>query len=202
MKFQEYVNSKSATPMNILKDTKISENLKYHLENKISLCENIFRIYSKSYFDLINEARKLYEEDILEVNDEDAELLETNIGEFVEVNGKIVFLDAPMLNKEKLNEEKTSKEKCKLNKPTRTPGGPKKFKVCVRDPKSGNIKTVRFGDSKSSGLSIKNNSPARAKSFRARHKCSEKKDRTTPGYWSCNIARYAKSVGLKSSRPW
>lgn len=199
MKFQDYINSKPSTPMELLKDIKISENLKYHLENKISLCENIFRVYSKSYFELINEVRSLYNQNLIKVNDEDAELLETDIGEVVEINGKIIHLDAPKLDKKELNE--SEKKKCKLNKPTRTPGGPKKFKVCVKT-KDGRVKTVRFGDSKSSGLSIKNNSPARAKSFRARHKCSEKKDRTTPGYWSCNIARYAKSVGLKSSRPW
>ena len=44
-----------------------------------------------------------------------------------------------------VNEEEKKKTP-KLNKVTRTPGGPKKFKVHVRDPKTGNIKTVRFGD--------------------------------------------------------
>ena len=34
----------------------------------------------------------------------------------------------------------------KLNKPFRTPKGPKKFAVYVKDPKTGNIKIVRFGD--------------------------------------------------------
>jgi hypothetical protein len=70
----------------------------------------------------------------------------------------------------------------KLNSPQRTPGGPKKFVVYVRDPKTGNIKTVRFGDP---NMKIKKNIPARRKSFRARHKCDEKKDKTTPGYWAC-----------------
>jgi hypothetical protein len=99
-----------------------------------------------------------------------------------------------------MNEAKYQGKDVELNKPTRTPNGPKKFKVYVKD--GDKIKLVRFGDSKKSGLTIKNNSPARAKSFRARHKCSEKKDKTTPGYWSCNVARYAKSLGLKSDRPW
>ena len=40
------------------------------------------------------------------------------------------------------------------------------------------------------------------KSFRARHNCDQKKDRTTAGYWSCNVGRYAKKLGLKSSRNW
>lgn len=198
MKFNEFLKESTSTCMNLTKKIEVSEHLKYHLDNKISLCENVFRIYSKAYFDLINEVRDLYNKDFIEVNDEDAELLETDIGTIVEVNGNEIYLDVPILEEE-LNESK--EKKGPLNKPMRTPGGPKKFKVYVRTP-SGTIKTVRFGDSKSSGLSIKNYSPARAKSFRARHKCSEKKDRTKAGYWACNVSKYAKSLGLKSSRPW
>lgn len=194
MDFKDFENGS----MKLLSDSNISDHLRYHIENKIPLCENAFRIYSKSYFELINEVRDLYSKDLIAVNDEDAELLETDIGKTVEVEGKIIYLDCPKPIKNKINE---AEKKGPLNKPIRTPGGPKKFKVYVKTP-NGNIKTVRFGDSKKSGLSIKNSSPARAKSFRARHKCSEKKDRTKAGYWACNIARYAKSVGLKSSRPW
>jgi len=196
MRFKEFINSEGS--MSLLSDVQVSDHLKYHLENKISLCENVFRIYSKAYFELINEARDLYNKDLLAVNDDDAELLETNIGETVEYNGRVVYLDCPRPIKSQINEEE---KKGPLNKPMRTPGGPKKFKVYVKTP-SGRIKTVRFGDSKSSGLSIKNSNPARAKSFRARHKCSEKRDRTKAGYWACNVARYAKSLGLKSNRPW
>ena len=198
MNFKEFVDNQG---MQLLADAKISENLKYHLENKIPLCENAFRVYSKAYFDLINEVRHLYENDLIALNDEDAELVETNIGETAEYNGRIVHLDAPREVVEKLNEAEHGGKKVPLNKPMRTPGGPKKFKVYVKTP-GGRVKLVRFGDSKASGLSIKNSSPARARSFRARHKCSEKKDRTKAGYWSCNVARYSKSLGLKSSRPW
>ena len=70
----------------------------------------------------------------------------------------------------------------KLNSPQRTSEGPKKFVVYVRDPKTGNIKTVRFGDP---NMKIKKSNPARRKSFRARHKCDQKKDKTTAGYWAC-----------------
>jgi hypothetical protein len=201
--FLKLKEQKSISPMKLLADAEVSEGLKYHLDNNLSLCENVFRIYSKAYFDLINETRELYNKNLIEVNDQDADLLETDIGEVIEHNGKTIYLDAPFLDKSRnLNESKKSKKKNPpLNKPVRTPSGPKKFKVYVKTP-SGRIKMVRFGDSKASGLSIKNDSPARAKSFRARHKCHEKKDRTTPGYWSCNVARYAKSLGLKSSRPW
>ena len=201
MSFKEYISSKKVQPMELLSPIEVSDNLKYHLDNSISLCENVFRIYSDAYFSLAREVRELYNKNLIAINDEDAELLETDLGEFVEADGKVIYLDAPILNEEEINEAEAGGKQVKLNKPTRTPGGPKKFKVYVKSP-SGKIKMVRFGDSKSSGLTIKNSNPARAKSFRARHKCSEKKDRTTPGYWSCNVGRYAKALGLSSSRPW
>lgn len=97
-----------------------------------------------------------------------------------------------------LNEAEYRGRKVKLGKPFRTPGGPKKFSVYVKN-KSGNVVKVNFGDP---NLRIKNASKSRAKSFRARHKCDQKKDRTTPGYWSCNVARYRKALGLTSSRTW
>jgi hypothetical protein len=36
-------------------------------------------------------------------------------------------------------------------------------------------------------MEIKRDNPKRRKSFRARHKCSQAKDRTTPKYWSCRM---------------
>ena len=73
--------------------------------------------------------------------------------------------------------------KVKLGKVQR--GGKKKFQVYVKNPKTGNVKKVQFGDN--TGLSIKTKDPARRKSFRARHKCDQKKDRTKAGYWSCKM---------------
>lgn len=72
--------------------------------------------------------------------------------------------------------------KVKLNKPMR--GGPKKFYVYVKNPKTGNIIKVNFGDP---NMKIKKSNPARRRSFRARHKCDQKKDKTTSGYWSCKM---------------
>lgn len=69
----------------------------------------------------------------------------------------------------------------KLNKPFRTPNAKKKFAVYVRN-KQGKVIIVRFG---SQEMSIKRDDPARRKSFRARHKCDQQKDKTTPSYWSC-----------------
>lgn len=52
----------------------------------------------------------------------------------------------------------------------------------MKNPKTGNIKKVRFGDS---NMEIKRDSPERRKSFRARHGCDKAKDKTTAKYWSC-----------------
>lgn len=76
-----------------------------------------------------------------------------------------------------------------LNKPFRTPDGPKKFSVYVKNAK-GNIVKVNFGDP---NMSIKRDDPERRKNFRARHRCSEQKDKTKAGYWSCRFWS-AKSV--------
>jgi len=69
-----------------------------------------------------------------------------------------------------------------LGKIQRTPGESKKFKVRVKNPKTGNVKTVRFGDP---NMEIKRDDPERRKSFRARHNCDTAKDKTTARYWSC-----------------
>jgi len=86
---------------------------------------------------------------------------------------------------EELDEAKYQGKEVKLNKPMR--GDVKKFKVYVRDPKTGNVKKVNFG---SKEMEIKRDDPARRKSFRARHKCADKtlkKDGTTASYWSCRM---------------
>ena len=75
-----------------------------------------------------------------------------------------------------------AKKKSPLNKPIRTPGGPKKFKVYVKNPKTGNVKTIRFGDP---NMRIKKSNPKARKSFRARHKCATAKNKMTARYWSC-----------------
>ena len=80
----------------------------------------------------------------------------------------------------------------KLNKPFRTPGGPKKFSVYVKND-SGNIIKVNFG---SPEMRIKDNIPGRRKNFRARHRCDSDpraKDKTTPKYWSCRQWSNSKS---------
>lgn len=81
---------------------------------------------------------------------------------------------------ENLEEEKKEPKK-KLNKPFRTPGGPKKFSVYVRNEK-GNVVKVNFGDP---NMEIKRDDPNRRKNFRARHNCANPGPKTKARYWSC-----------------
>jgi len=86
----------------------------------------------------------------------------------------------------KMEEAEYHGREVKLGKPMRTNTGEGgKFKVYVRDPKSGNIKMVRFGDT--TGLSIKRDDPKRRKSFRARHHCDNPGPRTKARFWSCRM---------------
>lgn len=78
-----------------------------------------------------------------------------------------------------------------LNKPKRTPGGPKKFTVYVKDER-GKVKKVNFGDP---NLSIKRDNPERRKNFRARHRCDDPGPKTKARYWSCKMWESDKSVG-------
>ena len=91
------------------------------------------------------------------------------------------------------SKHKTASDKNKgktLNKPFRTPGGPKKFSVYVKNDK-GNIIKVNFGDP---GLSIKRDNPNRRKNFRARHNCDNPGPKTKARYWSCRNWEAGRSV--------
>jgi hypothetical protein len=178
----------------------ISEGLMYHIDNNKPLIDNIYRVYSEKFFNLFNEARHNLSLGFIEVDNEDSEILKTDIGLTGMYEGEEVYLDVPFVEGEEeyLVEAKHRGRNVKLNKPFRTPGGPKKFAVYVKTP-GGNIKKVTFGDP---NLRVRSSNKKAAKSFRARHKCSQKKDRTTAGYWSCNISRYRKALGIKSSNPW
>jgi len=244
--------------------TPISEGLRYHIENGVSLQENVFRIGSKKYLELFAEARLLNEWGAIQLDENSRHLVEnTDIGKFGILNGKKVPLDIPMVventeqqtlqkiltqlqainantddaepelndanleldrlkdafdlmtsllakkgvasirTKQKaleesknLDEAKKKKKKKKdppIGKPMRSSSGGSAYKVYVRDPKTGNVKTVRFG---SGGLRAKIKNPKARNAFAKRHKCSQKKDRTKASYWSCNLPRYAPALGL------
>lgn len=253
--------------------------LQYHLDNKLTLSECIYRYSSDSFVQLFSEARQALRDGKITLNESDLDLIKnTDIGEYGEYEGQKVPLDLPMIAEEytvgettwkdilsqlkrmgwtiegwtaikqigdwtdqkeirldydnngnvlwavyvggsvvmdqgqfdasnltateldseildyidqSLDEAEYRGKDVALNKPKR--GGPKKFYVYVKNPKTGNIKKVNFGDS--GNLSVKINEPGARASFAARHQCAKKKDKTSPGYWSCNIGRYWKSLG-------
>jgi hypothetical protein len=273
----------------------ISEDLKYHFDNKISISENLYRYGSPKYFKIINEAREVYKKGYGKWSEEDVEILESERGKFIIYNGERLPLDFPMVNesdnkdvlknyaaligyiiglsndagekKEKktveemaaltelrvyyeilrdggnpntlsyaaskvkeyvereiqkltpqqidqlekdgenvktkthstfgvsLNESEYKGKKVELGKPKT--GGPKKWYVYVRNPKTGKIKKVSYG---SPDMSANWNDPKARASFAARHQCEKKKDRTTPGYWACRAHKdFGKNV---SGRFW
>lgn len=111
-------------------------------------------------------------------------IIESTIIGFVE-DGVVVGIDDQSLRFLKLlnislSEAEYHGRKVQLNKPTR--GDVKKFKVFVKDPKTGNIKKVNFGDP---NMRIKKSNPKRRKSFRARHHCENPGPKTKARYWSC-----------------
>ena len=167
-------------------DNLLSEGLKFHLENKIRVNENIFRPGSIKYFELFAEVRQLSKNGLYKLDENEKYWInETDIGEFALYEGQKVPLDFPL----PLDEKKKKKKNPPLNKPTRNTGGGKKYKVFVRDKKTGNIKKVTFGDSKG-GLSGNWNDPKARASFAKRHRCAEKNDKTKPGYWACRAHKY------------
>ena len=185
----------------LVKKDILSENLRYHVDNKLPLTENTFRYGSKAFLNLWSEARYLYLREIIHVNDDDKEiLLETDLGEYGMYEDEMVPLGLPMLEYEGEEQtiedepitEKEGKKTPPIGKPKR--GGSKKFYVYVRD--KGKVKKVSFGQV---GMSAKINDPKARQAFAARHDCANKKDRTKASYWSCRLPRYAKLLGLKSS---
>ena len=92
-----------------------------------------------------------------------------------------------------------AKEGKTLNKPFRTPKGPKKFSVYVKNEK-GNVVKVNFGDP---NMEIKRDDPDRRKSFRARHNCDNPGPKTKARYWSCRQWRAGKTVeGSQIDNEW
>ena len=159
----------------ILKKTvNISNELQYHIDNKMTLTNNGFKLYSESYFDLVNEVRELWKQGMIDLNEEDTLMVESDLGQKVKIGKTYIYLDAPYIYE---TEEDILTE-------SKIPKSHKKFAVYTKG-KNGGVKKVTFGNS---NLIIKES-----------RKCSENTDRTTAGYWSCNLGKYSKQLGLSSS---
>ena len=168
--------------MKPFKSIAIQETLDSMQENEVNIFDNPFRLGSEMFFQTINEARRLHLEGNYKPTAVDNRLLETDLGEFAEYKGQNVPLDCPM------HEEKD----VELNSPK--VGGPKKYYVYVKDPKTEKIKKITWGDT--TGLKVKLGNKAVRKSFAARHKCDTANDKTTARYWACRLPHYAKQLGL------
>jgi hypothetical protein len=89
---------------------------------------------------------------------------------------------AKTAKKEDVSEAEYQGREVTLNKPTSNTDGKSKSKVYVKDPQTGNVKKVTFGDA---NMRIKKSNPERRKSFRARHNCDNPGPKTKARYWSC-----------------
>ena len=159
----------------------ISEGLAFHIDNDIPIRDNVYRLGTDRYFALINESRDLWKKGKLNLDQEDVDIMESDLGTFGKFAGDDVPLDFPM----RIDEAKKKKKKDPpIGKPKRNTGSGKKYVVYVRNPKTGKIKKITYGDAKG-GLEGNWNSAEARKSYAARHRCADKKDRTKAGYWAC-----------------
>jgi D-Tyr-tRNAtyr deacylase len=165
----------------------VSDGLRYHLEKKIPLSENRFKIYSDSFINLINEVRTLHTKGYIELSVNDRAIVESDLARKVILeNGNIVYLEVPEKSTETISEAEYQGRKVQLGKIMQ--GDIKKFKVYVKNDK-GRVVKVNFGfggkSAKGKRMTIKKNNPARRKSFRARHNCDNPGPRWKARYWAC-----------------
>lgn len=161
--------------------------LQFHKDNGIPIAENIFRPHTENYYAFFRAARALKED--LDLTSFDKHILSTDIGEFGIYEGEKVPLDHPFIAESK---GLYKGREVDLEKPKR--GGSKKYFVYVKNGE-GKVVKVQWGDT--TGKTAKISDKAAAASFAARHQCHLKTDRTKPGWWACNLPRYAKDLGLK-----
>ena len=167
----------------------VSEALTYHAANGIDIVANIFRHGSTAYLECLRETREFVDAGSITLSGVDAALYsQTDIGRYGMYEGASVPLDLPLEEEAALTESTYQDKEVELNKPQR--GGTKKYHVYVKDPSSGNVRKIAFGDAHG-GLKSRVADPKARASFAARHQCAMKKDKTTAGYWACRVNRYA-----------
>jgi hypothetical protein len=180
-------------------DAPISEGLRYHINNKLTLQDTIYRPGSKAHIELVHEARLLWKQGVINLSGIDKQLFEnTDLGKFGIYESQVVPLDFPIMIHENLTEEELEEEKKQpaLGKPKR--GGSKKFYVYVKDPKTKRIKKVSFGMA-GGGLRAKLNNPKARQAFAKRHRCGTGEPKTSARYWSCRLPKFSKLLGFKTS---
>lgn len=169
--------------------------IREHVKTGVPFTECMFRAGSPAFTEFYRQVREVA--DKLNLDWQDQELLATDIGECIMVEGELVPLDVPMEVTDELDEAEYQGRKVKLNSPKR--GGSKKFYVYVKNPKTGRVKKISWGDT--TGLSVKAKDRGAVRSFVARHKCKQANDKMTARYWSCRTPRY-KALGVKGGQWW
>ena len=199
--------------------------LQYHLDNKLTLSECVYRYSSDSFIQLFAEARQALRDGKITLNEQDLLLLETtDIGEYGMYEGQKVPLDLPMMDEgdyDSLEDEiannefgmdynqlgPNEKEWVDDEIENLNEGEYRGKDVPLNKPKRGGSKkfyvytknkkgnVVKVSFGGTTGLNVKIDEPGARSSFAARHQCDTKKDKTKPGYWACNIGRYWKSLG-------
>ena len=172
----------------------LDKNECHKLADRVSLAMNKFA--SEDYdheYDMVRNQMETAERAIEGIEDVVGDEGEGNLMAWVQskITNAVEMLDG--VSDYLKSEHKTASDKNKgkkLNKPFRTPGGPKKFSVYVKNDK-GNIIKVNFGDPH---LSIKRDNPNRRKNFRARHNCDNPGPKTKARYWSCRNWEAGRSV--------
>jgi len=161
--------------------TIVSEGLRYHLENQIPLFENIYRYGSDNYFNLINEVKKLYTENKIDLSPKDIELITEFNAEKGIYEGNEVWLNTPF-EVEDLNEAEYRGRKVSVNSPKKS-GSQNYVYVtgCLKD--KSDVKKITYG----SAMRDKLKDPDRRNAYSARHGCEglSLKDKCTKKYWAC-----------------
>lgn len=179
----------------------ISKNIQYHIENGLSISESIFRIGSDSYHDFINEMRSLHEEKKIKISEEDQFILER-----LQTGKKGIYIDRDSGRRRTvdLDEPRIRRDS--------DPG--KSLFIVYRPAKSGKkdedtglpiAVALGFGEDTGKGqpdVRQKHKDEGARKQFLARHNCKDKKDLYSSGWWSCNIHKWWKQLGLSSDDPW
>jgi len=178
---------------NILLDLalELDKNQAHRLADTIT---NQIKIASDDYdheYDMVRNQMETAERAIEGIEDVIGEDGEGNLMAWVQskITNAVEMLDGVSDYLQSHHKTASKNEGKKLNKPFRTPGGPKKFSVYVKNDK-GNIIKVNFGDP---NMRIKDNIPGRRKNFRARHNCDNPGSKTKARYWSCRQWSNSKS---------
>ena len=165
----------------------LSEGMRYHLNEGLTLEDNVYRPGTQEFFDLFIECRALYRAGLYEATDAEADLLDSEIGTWAHFEGKMVPLDFPMWD-EGINEAKFKGREVQLGvKGAKKSGG--RAHVYVRDPKTGKVKKISFGSGMPDAMGDSPKHKARRKSFAARHGCAKNKDRMSASYWACRSTK-------------